>query len=193
MFKSLALVIVLALTTSSALAAPQRYSLDSEHTTVAFLVEHAGFAKTLGQFTEVSGAFTYDEETRQVSDVSISVKTGSLQTENKARDKHVRSKDFLNTSKYPDMIFTADGAFVAAQGTTELSGSLQLLAEKRPLTLSLVLNKSEKYPFGHKKFTLGISARGALQRKDYGMDYGVANGLVGDTVELIIETEANID
>ena len=51
--------------------------------------------------------------------------------------------------------------------------------------------RPEKYPFGHKKFTLGVSGRGALQRSDYGMDYGVANALVGDTVELIIEIEAN--
>jgi polyisoprenoid-binding protein YceI len=191
MLKAFALSTVLALSATSAMAAPQRYTLDSQHTTVAFLVEHLGFARTLGQFSDVSGGFTYDDETRQVSDVTITVKTDSVQTHNEARDKHLRSKDFLNTKKFPEMIFTSDGAVVQADGSAELPGNLQLLAETRPLVLSVSLNKEGKYPFGHKLFTLGVSARGALQRSDYGMDYGVANAMVGDDVEMIIEIEGN--
>lgn len=191
MIKAIALSTVLALSASTVVAAPQRYTLDPEHTTVAFLVEHVGYAKTLGHFQEVSGSFTYDDETQQVSDVSITAKTDSVQTNHKARDKHLRSKDFLNVKQHPQMTFTADGTQLQSDGSAELAGSLQLLAETRPLVLSVSLNKAEKYPFGHKRFTLGVSARGALQRSDYGMDYGVANALVGDTVELIIEIEAN--
>ncbi len=145
----------------------------------------------LGHFQDVSGSFTYDDETQQVSDVTITAKTDSVQTNHEARDKHLRSKDFLNVKQYPDMTFTADGTTLQADGSADLTGNLQLLAETRPLVLSVSLNKAERYPFGHKKFTLGVSARGALQRSDYGMDYGVANALVGDTVDLIIEIEAN--
>ncbi len=191
MIKALALSTVLALSATSVLAAPQRYLLDPEHTTVAFLVEHVGYAKTLGHFQDVSGGFTYDDETRRVSDVTITAKTDSVQTNHQARDKHVRSKDFLNVKKHPEMIFTADGTSLQEDGSADLAGNLQLLAETRPLMLSVSLNKAEKYPFGHKKFTLGVSARATLQRSDYGMEYGVANALVGDTVELIIEIEAN--
>lgn len=160
---------------------------------MAFLVEHVGYAKTLGHFQNVSGSFTYDDETRQVSAVTITAKTDSVQTNHEARDKHLRSKDFLNVEKYPDMIFTADEVSLPEEGSADLPGNLQLLAETRPLVLSVSLNKADTYPFGHKKFTLGVSARGALQRSDYGMSYGVANALVGDTVELIIEIEANQD
>ena len=202
MIKAIALSTILALSATAVMAAPQRFTLDSEHTTVAFLVEHVGYAKTLGHFQDVSGSFTYDDETKQVSDVTITAKTDSVQTNHKARDKHLRSKDFLNVrdlcviwganvSQHPDMRFTADGTTVQSDGSADLAGNLQLLAETRPLVLSVSLNKADKYPFGHKKFTLGVSARGELQRSDYGMDYGVANALVGDTVELIIEIEAN--
>ncbi len=191
MIKAIALSTILALSATAVMAAPQRFTLDSEHTTVAFLVEHVGYAKTLGHFQDVSGSFTYDDETKQVSDVTITAKTDSVQTNHKARDKHLRSKDFLNVRQHPDMRFTADGTTVQSDGSADLAGNLQLLAETRPLVLSVSLNKADKYPFGHKKFTLGVSARGELQRSDYGMDYGVANALVGDTVELIIEIEAN--
>lgn len=191
MIKACALSTVLVLSATSLMAAPQRYTLDPEHTTVAFLVEHVGYAKTLGYFQSVSGGFTYDDESRQISDVTITAETDSVQTNHKARDTHLRSKDFLNVKQYPEMIFTAEGVTLKADGLADLPGNLQLLAENRPLVLTVSLNKADKYPFGHKKFTLGVSARGTLQRSEYGMAYGVANALVGDTVELIIEIEAN--
>ena len=101
MIKAFALSTVLALSATSVMAAPQRYTLDPEHTTVAFLIEHVGYAKTLGHFQDVSGSFTFDDETQQVSDVTIIAKTDSVQTNHEARDKHVRSKDFPERQEVP--------------------------------------------------------------------------------------------
>lgn len=187
-FLSIALLIVASL--GSAQAAAQRYTLDPAHTTVAFLIDHVGYARTLGLFTDVSGSFSFDPLSNTVTDISITVATASVNTANEARDKHVRNKDFLHVSKYPDMRFTASSTTIDASGAGEISGELNLLGVSQPLTLVVQLNKAEDYPFGHKRFTLGVSASGELNRSDYGMDYGVANALVGDTVELILETEA---
>ena len=189
MLKTLALSLCLALGTSPVFAAAERYTLDSEHTTVAFLIEHVGYAKTLGQFSKVSGSFNYDVDTQEVSEVNIVVETNSVNSSNKARDKHVRSKDFLNVKKHPRMVFTAAGTTLT-DNVGDIAGELQLLGQTKQLNLSVSLNKADTYPFGHKKFTLGVSAKGELQRSTYGMDYGVANGLVGDSIELIIEIEA---
>jgi len=187
---SVCFAILVGIGTAPSVVAAESYSLDDAHTTVGFLIDHVGYAKTLGLFTDVSGSLTFDQATSTVSNVSITVGTASVDTANKARDKHVRNKDFLNVKAYPEMTFVAQTATLDAQGSGELVGELTLLDITQPLTLSVTLNKAEKYPFGHKRFTLGVSARGALQRSDFGMDYGVANALVGDTVELIIETEA---
>lgn len=189
MLRTLALSLCLALGAAPVFAAAERYTLDSAHTTVAFLIEHVGYAKTLGQFTDVSGSFNFDADTQLVSDVNIVVETKSVNSSNKARDKHVRSKDFLNVKKHPKMVFTAASATLT-DNAGEIVGELQLLGQTNPLTLSVNLNKADKYPFGHKKFTLGVSAKGDVQRSMYGMDYGVANGIVGDDIELIIEIEA---
>ncbi len=191
MLKRIAVSALIALCASPAYAAAERFTLDSAHTTVAFLIDHVGFAKTLGTFNDVSGSFNYDTDTKQVSDINIVVKTASVDSANKARDKHVRNKDFLNVKKHPEMTFTASSATVDANGSATIDGNLQLLGQSQPLQLTVTLNKAEKYPFGHKSFTLGVSARGTVQRSAYGMNYGVANGLVGDTVDLIIEAEAN--
>jgi len=56
--------------------------------------------------------------------------------------------------------------------------------------LDVRINKRGEYPFGHGQETLGISASTTIQRSDWGMDYAVANGLVGDDVALRFEFEA---
>lgn len=171
-------------------AEPRNYELDPEHTTVAFLVDHIGYAATLGRFGEVEGGFVYDTETQALSSVEIRVGTASVDTFHAARDGHVRSGDFLNVAEHPAMTFTADTGDPADSTSGSVTGTLTLLGRSRLLTLDVTLNKAAEYPFGHRRFALGISARGALKRSDFGMTYGVADGLVGDEVRIIVETEA---
>ncbi|MEM9798126.1 MAG: YceI family protein [Pseudomonadota bacterium] len=171
-------------------AEPARYELDPTHTTISFLVGHVGYAATLGLFSDISGGFVYDTETQALSDVEVTVGTGSIETLNDARDQHVRSADFLNVDTHPQMVFTADGGTPTGENTGQVAGELTLLGQARPLTLDVTLNKAADYPFGHGRFTLGLTVRGSLLRSEWGMDYGVANGLVGDEVTLIIEAEA---
>lgn len=171
-------------------AEPARYELDPAHTTVAFLVDHVGYAATLGLFGEVAGTFTYDMETQELSDVEVTVQTGSLETMNDARDEHVRSGDFLAVNDHPEMVFTADSGTPSSDTEGEVAGELTLLGQTNPLVLDVTLNKAEEYPFGHGRFVLGLTVRGSLNRSDWGMTYGIDNGLVGDEVTLIIETEA---
>ncbi|MBX2885662.1 MAG: YceI family protein [Granulosicoccus sp.] len=188
--KSVFIGLCLFIYATAGIAAPQRFTLDQSHTTVAFLIDHIGYAKTLGQFTDVSGSFDFDQDTGQVANITISVNTASVQTHHEGRDKHVRNKDFLNVKKFPKMEFNAASALIDESGKGVVEGELNLLGQVQPLMLDVQLNKADNYPFGHKKLTLGISARGELMRSAYGMDYGVANALVGDAVALIIEIEA---
>jgi polyisoprenoid-binding protein YceI len=188
--RPLSAILPILLAAPAALAEPARYELDPAHTTVSFLVDHVGYAATLGLFPEVTGGFVYDMETRELRDVEVVVATSSIETLNDARDAHVRSGDFLDVETHPTMVFTADGGTPTGETTGEVAGELTLLGETRPLVLDVTLNKAAPYPFGHQRFTLGLTVRGNLSRSEWGMDYGVANGLVGDEVTLIVETEA---
>ena len=190
MLKTFTVAAALVLTATGALAAPKTYKLDPEHTIVAFLVDHIGFAKMLGRFNKVEGSFVYDEETQTLSDLKVIVHTASVDTDHKRRDDHIRNKDFLHVKKYPQMVFEADGGVPESKTQGKVEGTLTLLGQTKPLTLSVTLNKSDVYPFGHSRHTLGISARAAVNRSEYGMTYGVAAGMVGDVVDIIIETEA---
>lgn len=190
MTRSLILALVLTPVAGAASAEPARYGLDPAHTVVSFMVDHVGYSQVLGIFGEVSGGFTWDDETRELSDVEITVETASVDTFDDARDEHVQKGDFLAVADHPAMTFTADGGTPTGETTGTVTGDLTLLGQTHPLTLDVTLNKAEVYPFGHQKFTLGLSASGSLMRSDWGMDYGVANGLVGDEVAITISTEA---
>lgn len=167
-----------------------RYVIDREHTVVAFMVEHVGYSKVLGRFTEIEGHFMYDPAAQELGAVEVTVGTGSVQSDNDARDGHVRGGDFLDVSAHPMMTFTADGGAATSDTTGTVTGTLSLLGQTRPMTLNVTLNKVADYPFGHRRETVGLSARGTVMRSEWGMDYGVANGLVGDAVDIIIEVEA---
>jgi polyisoprenoid-binding protein YceI len=79
--RTTALLAVLALSCASEAESPSdRYELDPQHLTVGFLVEHVGFAKVFGMFRESVGAFTFDEETGEISDVRVVVQTKSVFT-----------------------------------------------------------------------------------------------------------------
>ena len=171
-------------------AEPFVYEIDPSHTVVSFFVDHVGYARVLGVFPEVSSSFTYDMEDRTLSNVEIRVGAASVETFDDARDEHVRAADFLDVAAFPEMTFTAEGGRSTGETTGIVEGELTLLSETRPLTLEVTLNKAEAYPFGHGRFTLGLSANATVRRSEYGMTYAVENGLVGDEVQVIIETEA---
>jgi polyisoprenoid-binding protein YceI len=184
------LAIVAALASDSIMAESARYEIDPEHAVVAFMVEHIGFARVLGSFIEVEGSYVFDEAAGALSDVRVAVHTASVSSHHKERDEHLRSDDFLDVAAYPEMTFAADSARRISDREFEISGELSLLGVTRPLTLRATWNKSGDYPIGRNAYAMGVSARGVLQRGDFGMDYAIDNGWVGDEVEIIIELEA---
>lgn len=173
-------------------AEAQRYQLDPEHLTISFMVRHLGYADTLGFFRKASGSYTFDEATRKLGDVRVVVETSSVFTGHDKRDGHLRGHDFLDASRAPRMTFTASSATWTDDKTFQVDGELDLLGKKRPLRLTGTLNKSGTYPIGGdpKPYVMGVSLRGTVKRSEWGMSYGVANGMVGDDVALIIEFEA---
>jgi polyisoprenoid-binding protein YceI len=172
------------------LAGPQVYEIDPQHLTVGFLVDHVGFAKVFGRFREAEGRFDFDEERSELSNVRVVVKTASVDTAVEPRDRHLRSGDFLNVDEFPEMTFESVGTTRLVERKGELEGTLLLLGVRKPLTLSVVWNKSGVSPLPGKPYVAGMSVRGRFSRSAYGMTYGVENGLVGDDVELLIELEA---
>ena len=155
------------------------------------MVEHVGYAKTLGMFRDIDGSYIHDVKNKKINDINIVINTDSVFTNDEKRDEHLKSPDFLHVDKYPEMVFKATDIKINNDETI-INGNLTLLGITRPLVLTGKINKIGKYPFGGiiKPYVMGISAKGTIKRSDHAMMYAIKDNLVGDEIELIIEFEA---
>jgi polyisoprenoid-binding protein YceI len=189
--KRFALAAALVLASAAAHAQPARYQIDPEHFSVGFLVDHLGYAKVLGMFRESSGSYAFDEKTGALSDVRLVVDARSVYTGHRRRDRHLASPDFLNAEEFREIVFTSAAAKRTGERTFVVEGQLQMIGKAQPVTLNVTWNKSGRYDLpGADAYVMGVSARGSFKRSAFGMSYGLGNGWVGDTVELIVEFEA---
>lgn len=188
MFKKYILLILLPLTVW---ASEEEYIIDKSHFSIGFLVEHVGYAKTLGMFRDIDGSYIHDVKNKKINDINIVINTDSVFTNDEKRDEHLKSPDFLHVDKYPEMVFKATDIKINNDETI-INGNLTLLGITRPLVLTGRINKIGKYPFGGiiKPYVMGISAKGTIKRSDHAMMYAIKDNLVGDEIELIIEFEA---
>ena len=188
MFKKYILLILLPLTVW---ASEEEYIIDKSHFSIGFLVEHVGYAKTLGMFRDIDGSYIHDVKNKKINDINIVINTDSVFTNDEKRDEHLKSPDFLHVDKYPEMIFKATDIKINNDETI-INGNLTLLGITKPLVLTGKINKIGKYPFGGiiKPYVMGISAKGTIKRSDHAMVYAIKDNLVGDEIELIIEFEA---
>ena len=176
---------------ATAHAQPARYEIDPEHFSVGFLVDHLGYAKVLGLFQKAGGSFTFDEKAGTLSDVRIAIDSASVFTGHRKRDDHLRGTDFLNAVEFPQIVFKGASAKRSGERTFIVEGQLEMLGKTQPVTVNFTWNKSAQYELpGVKAYVMGASGRGSFTRSAFGMSYAVANGWVGDTVELILEFEA---
>ncbi|MEL6206404.1 MAG: YceI family protein [Pseudomonadota bacterium] len=177
------------LTPGAVAAAPATYAIDPDHVVVSFTVMHAGYARTLGVFTDVAGEFTYDADTQELGDVSVTIGAASVNTFHEARDGHVRSPDFLDAEANPQITFVASGGEAASDTSGTVTGDLTIRGVTQPVTLDVTLNQNAVYPCCHGKETLGISATASILRSDFGSTYALPV-FVGDEVDIMLEFEA---
>lgn len=180
----------MALSAPTLQAEPRTFEIDPAHFSVGFLVEHAGYDKTLGMFREAEGSFVYDEADKTLHSGEVVVQADSIDTNHAERDEHLRGGDFLATDDHPTIRFEATELELGDDRSGTLTGDLTLLGTTREIELDVTINKTGPYPFGDNPYVLGASARGTIERSEFGMTYGVAGDMVGDAVELILELEA---
>ena len=163
------------------------YTIDLTHSHILFTIDHLGFAKIVGLFSDFSGTLSFDSNNVSASKLAVTVKTESLQTQFAARDKDLKGADWFNVTEFPEMTYVGSEFVKKDEHTGTITGNLTLHGVTKPVTLNVVLNKVGQNPLD-KINSAGFSARGTLKRADFGMK--TFSGPIGDDVDLIIEIEA---
>ena len=188
MQRHLVVASIAALGVAPAFAAVETYHLEKTHVDLLFSINHAGFTQKHGSFRDLDATLQYDADHPEKSQLSVVVKTDSIDTGFAARDKDLQSNKFLDVAKYPEMRFVSTKVTPGAEGTLVVDGDLTLHGVTKPLTLHAKLNKTAPNPFDQKP-TLGFSASGTLNRSDFGIATAVP--IIGDQVTLNIDAEFN--
>jgi polyisoprenoid-binding protein YceI len=172
----------------SARADPAKFTIDSDHSSVLFRVDHLGYSKVVGMFLGFGGNFVIDEADLAASQVAFVIESGSVFTRQKKRDNHLRSPDFFNAVEFEQIRFQSTGVELRTARAGKLTGNLTLLGVKRLVTFDVTLNRVAPHPDPRKKVIVaGFSARGTVKRSDFGMTYGAPG--IGDEIEIQLEIE----
>ncbi len=167
------------------------YSIDPAHSTVGFKVRHL-VSQVPGTFSKFSGTIDYDPAAPGKGSVETSIETASIDTHNEKRDGHLRSADFLEVEKYPQMTFKSRRVRPAGKDKLEVLGDLTLHGVTKPATLFVDVSGMTKDPWGGTR--TGFSAITQIKRSDYGIIWNktLESGgmLLGDDVNISIEIEA---
>lgn len=168
-------------------SAADRYVIDRDHTNIAFLIDHLGYSQMLGQFQDFDGEFTFDGSSTNEAAVHLTIDAASIDTDLKSRDNDLRSPSFFSVQEFPEITFTSTSIEPTGEKTAKLTGDLTMLGVTRPLTLDVTFNRAAPWPYDPNRYVAGFSARGTLNRSDFGMKYELP--AIGDEVQLIIEVE----
>ena len=152
-----------------------------------FLVDHLGFAKMVGLFTDMAGTFSFDPANVSASKLVVSIKTASIQTQFTPRDNDLKGADWFNVTEFPEMKFVGTSFAKRDDHTGTITGNLTLRGVTKPVSLDVTFNKAGIRPTD-KAEAAGFSARGSLKRSDFGMKTFLP--YIGDQVDLVIEAEA---
>ena len=166
------------------------YTIDSEHSSVAFSIRHL-VSRTSGRFNEFSGTINYDEKTPAATMVEVTIQVASIDTDNERRDGHLRSGDFFGVEKFPTFTFKSTKA-EAKDGKILLTGDLTMHGVTKTITLPVEVLGTGTHPRS-KKPLAGFSAETVIKRSDYGINsWTDAAGVLGDEVKISVTVEAGV-
>jgi polyisoprenoid-binding protein YceI len=186
---ALGAIALLSVTSTTALAEMETYRIDAEHTNVGFKVRHL-FSKVPGRFNKFEGQIKLDREDLTGGSVKIAIETASIDTNEPARDKHLRSDAFFDVENHPKMTFKSTKVRKAGENKLKIDGNLTIRGVTKPVTLDVdVLGFGRGYGFRG-----GFEARTTIDRQDYGVSWNdVVEGggyILGNDVDIVLNVEA---
>ena len=176
---------------STATGARTAWKLDPTHTHVEFSAKHMMITTVKGRITEIDGTIYTDEKDPKNSSVEATLKATSIDTRTDQRDQHLRSQDFLNVEKFPEIKFRSTRV-EGGKDHFKLTGQLTIRDVTKEITLDVDFEGRTKDPWGGER--VGFSANGKIDRRDFGLTWNQAleagGVLVGNDIKINIEVQA---
>ncbi|WP_028762810.1 YceI family protein [Shewanella colwelliana] len=163
------------------------YVIDTKgaHASIQFKVSHLGYSFVVGRFNQFEGGFSFDKNDIKASKINVTIDTASLDSNHAERDKHLRSADFLNVTKFPQADFVSKSVVDKGDGKFVLNGDLTLNGVTKPVAIDADYIGEGKDPWGGYRVGFVGHTQFALKDFDIQMDLGPASSHV--TLDLVVE------
>lgn len=166
------------------------WKIDKNHSSIGFTTTHMLISEVDGNFGDFEGTITGGDENFVNSEVSFSAKTASINTANEKRDGHLKSADFFDAEKFPELTFT--GKIIQEDGKHYLKGNFTMKGVTKEIKFDVKFNGKVA---GRRGQVAGFKVQGVINRFDYGLEWNralEAGGLVvGEDVEIVCKLEVN--
>lgn len=168
------------------------YKIDPGHSLIGFSVRHFEISFVRGRFKEFNGMIRYDAADVTKSTVEFTAKTESIDTGVAGRDNHLRTADFFDAAKFPELTFKSSRIERKTNNAYVLHGDFTLKGVTKQISFPFTMTGAVKDNRGNTRF--GVAAETKLNRRDYGITWGasMANGglNVGNEVMIDLQLEA---
>lgn len=168
------------------------WKLDPSHTRIGFNARHAMITKVRGAFNDVAGTIVVDGEDLGKSSVDLVIKVASVDTRNADRDQHLRTNDFFNAPKFPDITFKSTRIDQIEENSFIVNGNLTIKETTREVAIPMEFMGVETDPSGNLR--AGFEGSRRIDRRDYGVSWNQAldsgGVLVSERVLLEFEISA---
>ena len=183
---------MMAILAASGVAATSPWRIDPQHTAAQFSVRHLTISTVRGQFSNVKGAVQWDDEDITKSTVDISIDVNSVDTREPKRDAHLKSADFFDAAKYPEMTFKSKKIEKIGDGKLKVTGDLTIRGTTKEVILDIDGPTAPiKDMQGMQRAALTATTK--INRQDYGVKWNATmdNGgvVVGDEISIVIDLE----
>ncbi|HEY4915010.1 MAG TPA: YceI family protein [Candidatus Dormibacteraeota bacterium] len=168
-----------------------RYEIDQAHTHLGFTAKHLAVSTVRGRFNKFEGEFESPDDDYTKARGEVKVEVASLESRSDQRDTHLRSADFFDAEKYPYITFKINSIEPVDEENFRVNGELTVKNVTKPLVLEATIEGRLPDPFGGKE-RVGISARGQINRMDWGLNWDGLAGTVpfaSHTIKLEVDAE----
>jgi polyisoprenoid-binding protein YceI len=168
------------------------WNIDTSHSGVQFSIRHMVIAKVRGAFDRFSGTVELDDANPAASKVLVRIEAASINTREEKRDAHLRSADFFDVEKYPELIFESTKVEKVDDAQYRVAGLLTIHGVTKEVVLDAESLGAAKDPWGNDR--VAFAAQTTINRKDFGLAWNQAleagGVLVGEKVEISLDIQA---
>ncbi|MFF4550680.1 YceI family protein [Streptomyces sp. NPDC001406] len=171
---------------------PGPWTVDPAHSSVGAVAQHLGISSVRGRFTEFAGTVEIAPDDLTESRVRAVIRAASIDTGNDMRDTHLRSADFLDVERHPEITYRSTGLAAAGADRWTVHGELSMHGVVRPVDLDLAYLGTGSDPWGGTRAAFRATAE--LHREDFAMNYNqvVQAGIaaIGTTLKVELDIQA---